>query len=350
MCVYVVFGGAWSAGMGGVVKLILLYGASAAGFVLAMYLSGGPEALFNTLCSTIEGRDIGAIQSEAVSLNGLMTADDIRARYLNIFSRGVMKDAGSCVSLILGVLSTQTYAQAIFSARTDHEAKKGALLSACLIPPIGIAGTVIGLYMRGSCLLQSEADALLAAGKTVPQDMTVLASAIQVFPEFVIEHMPGLPGGIVLGTLLITIVGGGAGLCLGAATIITRDILPVSLLRDESGRCMLAATRTTILIILVAAGCIAVAMPETMINDLGFLSMGLRGTAVFIPLTCSLFLPGKIRPEYAVASVVTGPVVMTAGKLLGTVIDPMFIGIIAEILIMITGYLVSSGRTETIEE
>ena len=61
--------------------------------------------------------------------------------------RGIGKDLGAGVSLVLGVLSTQTYAQACLSGRSDSEARKGALISAFMIPPIGVGGILIGMYM-----------------------------------------------------------------------------------------------------------------------------------------------------------------------------------------------------------
>ena len=41
MTVYVVFGGAWGAGMGGIVKLVLLYVSCIAGLAAVLLLTGG---------------------------------------------------------------------------------------------------------------------------------------------------------------------------------------------------------------------------------------------------------------------------------------------------------------------
>ena len=59
-------------------------------------------------------------------------------------ARGPAKDLGSGLSLLLGVLSTQIYGQAVMSAKSDGEARRGALLSTFLIPPIGAACILIG--------------------------------------------------------------------------------------------------------------------------------------------------------------------------------------------------------------
>lgn len=187
--------------MGGVVKLILLYISSVIGMVYVLVVSNGATGLLSGLNTLLCGTDLGLIQKTANGLANLQTPSDLHARFQSLVARGAMKDIGSGVSLLLGVLSTQTYAQAIWSAETDRKAKSGALLSAVLIPPLGIAGICIGLFMRSHYLLQAEADALTAAGMAVPE-LPVLASTIQVFPMFVLNHLPALVAGVVLGTLL----------------------------------------------------------------------------------------------------------------------------------------------------
>ena len=59
-------------------------------------------------------------------------------------------------------------------------------------------------------------------------------------------------------------------------------------------RTNLLVTRGTILGILLAAAVVAILVPGAMINDFGFLSMGLRGAVVFLPLCGALWLKGKI--------------------------------------------------------
>jgi SSS family solute:Na+ symporter len=82
-------------------------------------------------------------------------------------------------------------------------------------------------------------------------------------------------------------------------------------------------------------------VPGAVINDFGFLSMGLRGAVVFIPMTFALFLKGRIDGKWAVASVIVGPVVVLVGNLLPLPIDSLFIGILACLIIMLVGLAVS---------
>jgi SSS family solute:Na+ symporter len=336
MCFYVIFGGAWGAGMGGVVKLILLYVASVASLVFTLTISGGLGGLLESLNRLLAGTALGSIQQEANGLGELLTGSDIFNRFGSLIARGTARDIGSGVSLLLGVLSTQTYAQAIWSAESDRKARAGALLSAFLIPPIGAAGICIGLYMRSHYLLQTEVEALQNAGQAVPQ-MPILASTIQVFPAFVLNHLPPLFGGIVLGTLLITVVGGGAGLSLGMATILVKDIFkPFTRCVNTPAR-ELWLTRISIAVILACAALFAILVPGSMINDLGFLSMGLRGAVVFLPMTCALVLPGKIDRRYILGSIVLAPLAVLLGRPLP--FDSLFLGVLVSAVCCAAGTL-----------
>ena len=329
MAVYVIFGGMWGAGLGGVAKLILLYVSAILGGVLVFALAGGFSGLMEAIRSLLENTTLGAI-------NGLTDEVGVGERYTSLVARGVGKDIGSCLSLVLGVLSTQTYAQAIWSGKTDRTAKKGALLSAFLIPPIGIACILIGLFMRGQCITADEVAALTAAGQAVPQGLLVLESTSQVFPMFVAHWMPDLVGGIVLGTLFITVVGGGSGLALGMASILVTDIFQPRWPQIKAKGWTLTVSRSTIMVILVIAAGVAVLVPGAMINDFGFLSMGLRGAVVFLPMCGGLWLKGKISSRYALASIIGGPIAVLAGKFL-VPFDPLFLGMAVCLVIMGVG-------------
>lgn len=338
MCVYVIFGGAWGAGMGGVVKLLLLCFTSVLGLVFVLVSCHGVGGLMDSLTTLFTGTGLGGIQSAANGLDNLSSRADMMNRFANLVARGAVKDIGSGLSLLLGVLSTQTYAQAVWSGKSDQAARRGALLSAFLIPPIGIGGICIGLFMRSRYLLSAEVSALAAAGSTVP-DLPVLESTIQVFPAFVLNHLPPLVAGIVLGTLLITVVGGGAGLSLGMATILVKDILKKVTRRLDSPAGELLAVRGTIAVILAVAACVTVSVSGSAINDLGFLSMGLRGSVVFLPLTCALWLPSKIDRHGILASMVLATCAIFAANLMELPIDSLFVGVAVSAMFCVVGYI-----------
>lgn len=346
MLIFVIFGGTIGMGMGGVLKLVLLYLSSLVCFVLVVIYSKGFAGVFIHAKRLLVGTQLGAIQT-AANLTNIRSGLDFQSRFVNLIARGATKDIGSGISLLLGVLSTQTYAQAILSARTSREAKLGALLSAFLIPPVGIAGIFVGLYMRGHYITQAEVEALTALNKQIP-NLPVLANTIQAFPTFAIHHTSPFIGGLILGTLLLSVVGGGAGLSLGMATILVNDIAKKRMKSLNTSLKELQFTRLVIIAILVIVAFITIFAPNTMINDLGFLSMGLRGSVVFLPLTFALWLPGKIKKKWAFASVVLAPISVILSKIFSLPIDPVFIGLFVSMGCFMIGYISSKSRNNNL--
>ena len=274
----------------------------------------------------LDGLNRALVGTPLGSLEGIDAAEDIGGQFFNLVARGPSKDVGSGLSLLLGVLSTQIYGQAVMSAKSDREGKRGALLSAFLIPPIGVASILIGLFMRSHYMTTAEIQALQAAQQAIPSGMGEIASAAQAFPMFVINHLPPLLGGIVLGTLFITVVGGGAGLSLGTATVLLNDLLQKFTQKLRTPERRLLITRLTIVGVLITAAVVGLNSSGTAINDLGFISMGLRGSVIFLPLTCALFLPGKIDHKCIIASEICASIAVVAGTFADTGIDPLFIG------------------------
>ncbi len=305
MLLYVVFGGLWGAGWGGIVKMALLYVASIVAGVFVWRHSQGLQGLFGSIDGSLK-------------MMGLPNGGD----YRSVFARGPLKDMGSCLSIALGVLATQTYAQGVWAGRSDGAARKGTLLCAFLIPPIGAACTLVGLYMRAHYATPLELTQ--AGGAAISGGIGTIADSAQAFPLFVTNHLSPFFGGVVLGTLFITIVGGGAGLALGCATIIHRDI--VGRIANRRSQSSLLQIRLTIVALLLLAVVVSLVAHSTLINDLGFLSLGLRATAVLVPLSCALFFPGRIKPHYALVSMVAGTVMLLVAQWLRLPADPFYWG------------------------
>lgn len=299
MILYVIFGGTKGAGIVGIVKMILIYITMIVSAVMVLGMVGGLPAF--------------------VSMAGnIPDPDGVRFTYL--FSRGVGTDIGACLSVLLGVITTQTYAQGVLSGRTDKDGVGGALISAFLIPPIGIGGILVGLYMR--------ANAALYAGVTAKTALTA----------FITAHLPPLPAGIILGTLFITVVGTGAGITLGISTMLTNDIWGQLIPRFRQPKAKAVLSKLMIALVLAVAGFLACGSLGDIILQFTFMSMGLRGAVVFLPLSCALWLPGKISTRYAMASVITGPlVVLLFGLWKVLPFDPLFAGVGASLLIMAAG-------------
>ena len=300
MILYVIFGGTKGAGIVGIVKMILIYITMIVGAVMVLQMVGGLSAFTNMA-------------------ENIPDSDGIRFTYL--FSRGVGTDIGACLSVLLGVITTQTYAQGVLSGRTDKDGVGGALASAFLIPPIGIGGILIGLYMR--------ANAALYAGVTAKTALTA----------FITTHIPPLPAGIILGTLFITVVGTGAGITLGISTMLTNDILAQLIAPFRQPKAKAVVSKVMIALVLSVAGFLACGSLGDIILQFTFMSMGLRGAVVFLPLSCALWLPEKIEKRYTMAAVITGPlVVLLFGLWKVLPFDPLFAGVGASLLIMAIGF------------
>ena len=192
-------------------------------------------------------------------------------------------------------------------------------------------------------MLRAEAEALAAAGRAVP-DLPILESTIRTLPTFALDHFPPLVAGIILGTLLITAVSGGAGLSFGMATILTRDILKRISRRWDDPKRELVAVRTCIGGILLAAVAVTVSLPDSLINDLGFLSMGFRACVLFLPMTAALWLPGRIDGRYILFSMILSPAADILAKVLSLPGDPLLCGMAVSLLCCGIGYLLSSKK------
>ncbi len=326
----VLFGGIRSAGSGGIIKLLLLYVCSLAAGIAVWRLGGGLGGIRDSIVAVYSNPHLSEI-------NGIAGAEDIHRRYGTLLARGPLKDLGGCLSLTLGVVCTQTYAQAVWSAATTQKARRGAIYCAALIPLIGAACTLVGMYMRGHYVTADEAAALQNAGERLPEGIGVLENTLQAFPTFILAHLPTWLGGIALGTLLINILGCGSGLVLGAATIVTRDVYGnlMTVMRRTSRLSQLTQTRVSIVLLLLLGMVAAHFVRGSFINDLGFLSLGLRAAALLLPLSFALWLPGRFNPRAVTASMIAGTVAMLAAGLLHLPADPMYYGIAVSAMVLL---------------
>ncbi len=305
MALYVIFGGTQGAGRVGILKLALLYVSMLGCGAMVLFLTGGLSG-FRSLVSSIRNPE--------------------QIHFFSLLARGAGKDIGACLSLVLGILTTQTYAQAVMSGRSDRAARTGALVSAVLVPPIGAGGILVGLYMRAT-----------APGIAAKTALTAFAT----------QHLPGLLSGLVLGTLFVAVVGTGAGLSMGISTIIRRDIILRYSDRMTDPKRNTQLSRLIIVAVL-AAGCFLSAGPlgDTILN-FAFMSMGLRGAVVFVPMTFALRLPGRVNRRWAMAGIIAGPIsVLLFGTLLPLPadIDPLFAGVAASLLCCMIGLAVGRRK------
>jgi len=297
---YVMFGGVWGTGLVGVVKLLLLYGCV-------------------IVCGAIAYSQVGGA-------SGLMSKFPAYP-WFSLFGRGLSLDLAAGFSLLVGVLSTQTYIQAVLSGRDAHEARKGALISAVMIPPVGIGAILVGLYMRSA----------------FPE-----TPSAEVLPVFVLKFLPPAIGGVVLATLLVAVIGTWAGLSLGISTMLTKDIYKKFFRKQASDTETLAVQRLLIFLVCLLGLVFVQDNTKSLILGWSFMSMGLRGCTVLLPLLGAMFFPQWVSQRAGVAAAVLGPL----SSLLWHVaypkgLDPIYPGLLISLVAMVVLSLVTMRKTET---
>lgn len=279
-------GGMRAAGAVGLAKLVLLYLMMAGAGLLAWSLAGG--------------------------WSGLQTSFAM-GPWFSLFGYGVREGVSDLVSMLVGVLSTQIYLQAVFSARSIREARRGALLSAVLIPPLGLFGILVGLYMRQA---HPEMDSVLA------------------LPDFFRHYLPPPLAGIGFAALLFAAVGTAAGLTLGVGTTLQVDL--VGRLLSTGDR--LRQLRLLTLAVLLAALLLLIANLGSAIMQWSFLSMGLRGATLCFPLLAAVFFGARVSPRGGALSVMLAPTCVLAAGLAGwTLIPPLYLGLGTSLLALLAG-------------
>ena len=282
---YAFFGGMKSAGLGGILKMLIIWA--------SLCLAG-----------------ISAWQS----LQAPEISSAIPAGWWNPFAIGTESIAVSLLSLLVGMLCTQTYIQAIFSASNPRTAAAGAFMAALITIPVGLPCALIGMYMHAA----------------YPELQPLLS-----LPAFLLEHQPVLLGSIAMGGIVLSLVSSIAGLSLGISTMLSRDILAKFL--PVHGKRELRITQGVFLAVVATAFTIAIANRDSQVLFWNYLSMALRGAGVFLPLTLAIFRPRAVEEHWAAASMLLATAVTLAATLLGSQIRPLFLGLIIGMAVLVPG-------------
>lgn len=289
-------GGMRGAGTMGLLKLFLLYLTMAAAGGIALTLFGGWQEIRKAFPPL---------------------------PWFSLFGYGKAAGVSDLLSMLVGVVSTQTYLQAVFSARDRRAARRGALWSALLIPPLGLFGILVGLYMRAR---HPEID------------------SVQVLPAFLLEHCHPALAGVAFAALLIAAVATASGLTLGVGTTLQVDVLARFGVgrRGTLGRLRLV----TSVVLLLALALLLFNLGSTILQW-SFLSMGLRGATLCLPLLAAVFLPGRTPARAGAAAILVGPLGVVAAGVFGwRAVPPLFLGLGAALLLMVAGLLLERSRPD----
>lgn len=235
--------------------------------------------------------------------------------WFNLISQGPWVSFAMGFSLIVGVSSTQTYLQAIFSGKTYKESRNGAFIAALLIPPIGLMSTMIGMFMR-----LNHPD----------------IASLQALPLFIIDYLNPVIGGLVIGTLIISVIATGSGLTLGISTMISRDIYKGWINLKAEDHQVIKVLRVTVIIISMLSASLVIFNLDSLILQWAFLSMTLRGTVIFVPMIFALILRGKTPKKAGLLAMILSPLITIIISFFGKIgIDPLYIGIGLGVMIFV---------------
>ncbi|SDF80153.1 sodium:solute symporter family protein [Sporomusa acidovorans] len=291
---YVFFGGINGTGLSGIFKVGLLYITLASAGAISFKAMGGINGLAATFPSD---------------------------PWFNLLGEGFWLDIGNVISLVVGIISTQTYAQAIYAARDTKAAATGSLVAALITIPIGLPSIMVGMYMRAHY-----------------PDML----PINALPAYVLHNLPDWLGGAAITALLLASIGSVAGLALGIGTMISRDIIH-ELFNCTGAKKLLWINRSCILIITTLSALFVFSNMQSLVLEWNFLSMALRGVGIFIPLTIAILYPGKLPEKAAICSMIAG----VAASLLGNIFYPqynipLFSGLFVSLLVAILGIAIKT--------
>lgn len=253
----VFFGGLSSSGMAGIFKIMLIFASIFVGGLLAYNDMGGYDGM-------------RAVLPEQP--------------WFSLFGRGLGDGLFSLGAMIVGVISTQTYVQAIFSARNGKAAAAGCLSAALVVIPVGLPSVMIGMFMHAQHPEINSIDAL---------------------PLYLATYLPEWLGGIGLAAVLLSALGSIAGLALGVGTMISRDVV-TKVWTGLTAQGQLWASRLSVLAVSVAAMVFVFLHLDSSVLEWNYLSMALRGSGIFLPLTFCIFFPGKVRASMGVAAMGAG--------------------------------------------
>ncbi len=226
--------------------------------------------------------------------------------------------ATNCLSVIIGIVVTQSYAQAIYSAADTKKAIQGCYLGAVCCLPIGLPLIAIGLYM----------------GHFHPD-----IPAVTALPSFMELHMHPLLGGLGLGAILLSIIGSVAGLSLGAATSVAVDIFEHGF-GIHKQRHVFLILQASLIIVVLGAFMFSLFFYDSQILYWNFLSFSLRGAGLFFP-----FLLAVLGKEFSSSRSVTANVLVSTAVAIASIdsdfihLNPLYVGMGFSLCWLIVEYI-----------
>jgi SSS family solute:Na+ symporter len=247
-------GGFWAAGLSNIINVIFIYAGILLGAIMAIAKVGGLGEMVAKLPTQHPGFDIGAIGW------GLIIA--------------------WFVVMCTTIFSVQSIVQISFAAKDSQSARKGFILGAMIILPVGFISAVIGM-----------AATILHPG----------IIATEALPRTVLSLSPFVAG-IVLAGLWAADVSTASALLIGSATLVVGDIIKRFWAPDLNEKQERLISRISILILSIVTYVLAVSVS----GILKTLLIGLTLTTAYTLITMmTIFWPRVCRRSHATWTLVT---------------------------------------------
>ena len=205
---------------------------------------------------------------------------------MQVFVGSKTEIVGGIVSLAIGILAAQTYAQLIFSAVSTRAAVIGVLISAAITVPVGLPSVMVGMFMR---VHHPDIDPAMA------------------LPLYMVKYLPDWLGGVGLAAILLSCFGSIGGTVLGMSTIFTNDIYK-KIKQAANGKQLLTVNRLSLMVFITLSSIFSYLNIHTLMFFWNYLSMNLRGAGIFFPYMFALFVSRKVKPLYGVLSMLVATV------------------------------------------
>lgn len=291
----VFFGGISGSGMAGLLKIVFIFATIFVGGLLAYNYAGKWQGLHAVLADY---------------------------PWFSLFGSGVQDGIYSLLSMIVGVISTQTYVQAIFSAKDSRTAAIGCVTAALIVIPVGLPSVMIGVFMR----------------ITNPD-----INSIDALPLYLLTYLPDWLGGIGIGAVLLSSLGSIAGLALGVGTMLSRDIIK-NVWRKIDSIQLLCVGRISVLLVTVCAVVFVFYHLDSSVLQWNYLSMALRASGIFLPLTFAVFFQGKVCPKAGIVAIIVGILVACFWEhIFDSEINGLFPALGANLLVLLAGLFYGRG-------
>ena len=228
------------------------------------------------------------------------------------FSENIAVLAG----MIVGIIVTQTYVQALFAARSSATAIVGACIAGVACAPIGLAAALIGMFMKVNFPHINSIDAL---------------------PLFFVTYFPDWLAGLGLAALLLSVFGSIAGLALGMSTMLAQDV-GAYLFNIKDGMKILRLNRFLMVFFMIVAAVFSYFQLNTMVLFWNYLSMGLRGAGIIVPFTLAVFFPQRVKSSYGFFAMIVGTIVYFIGDHIFPWKNDILSAVLVTLLICLLGF------------